>query len=554
MSTESEFDLDKLFLPAWAQESPSYNKYAGHTGEDKGPRGRDRDRDDRRGPRRPMMRRDEGGAPQRGPRRDGGQFQGRGPRRDDRGPRVQRDDRRGGPRDFRERREFVPLPEITVTLMPDEKGVESLARQIKMTGRAYPLFEIAKLILQKPERQQVRFDVVKKEDKVVQPLFLCMLDDTVWLSGDEAVQHVLSRHFDTFYKAERTPTDPPKGVFTFVAQCGMSGTVLGPPNYHDYQIKLRKLHQEQFSRMPFEAFKARVKIVRDEAVVKKWLEDQSWKTEYITLNVPETEARNLPSREEVQRHFRHAHMTNIIKEVESHTLSGPASRRQPCPQLQRLVRRAWEEQQRFPLKVVHYLSQEFATRGLQFFKVNKQVTHVAVARPHYLDIDATPVSDTIRRIIECINQHPKCTRRELIETLTPSPASTPTPAEGEPAPKTSEPTEEQKAIIADLHWLVHQGHVIEFANGILEAAKKPRPRPEPKKAAATESAPAQSESAAEPVGVTEPAVQSAEAAGEPSTATSEAVPDFSAQEIADLEQSAEVAEPTTESEPSEKQA
>src|SRR5207247_3029193 len=30
---------------------------------------------------------------------------------------------------------------------------------------------------------------------------------------------------------------------------------------------------------------------------------------------------------------------------------------------------------------------------------------------------------------------------------------------------------------SDLHWLIHQGHVIEFANGTLETAKKPLPRP-----------------------------------------------------------------------------
>jgi hypothetical protein len=31
-------------------------------------------------------------------------------------------------------------------------------------------------------------------------------------------------------------------------------------------------------------------------------------------------------------------------------------------------------------------------------------------------------------------------------------------------------------VIADLHWLIHQGHVIEFANGMLDTAKKPLPR------------------------------------------------------------------------------
>ena len=37
---ESEFDLEKLFLPAWATDTPSVNKYANFTGEE-GPRRRD---------------------------------------------------------------------------------------------------------------------------------------------------------------------------------------------------------------------------------------------------------------------------------------------------------------------------------------------------------------------------------------------------------------------------------------------------------------------------------------------------------------------------------
>ena len=46
-------------------------------------------------------------------------------------------------------------------------------------------------------------------------------------------------------------------------------------------------------------------------------------------------------------------------------------------------------------------------------------------------------------------------------------------------------------MVADLHWLIHEGHVIEFANGIIETAKKPAPKP-PKpeaKAEAKSSAP-----------------------------------------------------------------
>jgi hypothetical protein len=104
------------------------------------------------------------------------------------------------------------------------------------------------------------------------------------------------------------------------------------------------------------------------------------------------------------------------------------------------------------------------------------VTHVSVARPHYLDLETTPVSESVKRIVDFISAHPKCTRRQLFEAL--APAVLPViqaPAENPATP--AELTPEASAVISDLHWLVHQGHVIEFANGTLDAAKRPIPKP-----------------------------------------------------------------------------
>ena len=360
-----------------------------------------------------------------------------------------------------------------------------------MTGRAYPLFEIAQMILQKPERHSVTLSVRRNpEGQTVQPLFQSAMDEMVWFSEEEAVRNVLDRHFASFYQEEKTQTDPPKGTYTFVAQCGMSGVILGPPNLHDYQNQLRKLHAERFSRMPFDAFKARVRIVKDEAVVKKWIDEQSWKTEYVCLNVPEP--LKLATRDEVEKHFREVHLPNIIKRPETVHLSGQASRGVRSHPLARLIRQTWEDQKRFPLQVATVLSQKFAAHGLQFFKVNKTVTHVAVARPHYLDLEATPVSESIKRIVLFIGEHPKCARRKLLEALAPGgqppPQPATQPAEGTAEAPPAEPSPEYTAVIADLHWLIHQGHVIEFANGTLELAKKPVVRPP--KPAETPAAPA----------------------------------------------------------------
>jgi hypothetical protein len=466
MNTVSDLglDLEKLFQPAWAQGKTEANRFDKFTGnEGVKPERRFSDKPgERRGPRREGAG---GGERRGGPPRGGSKFGDR------KGGFGRRDDRR----DERRERPEPPaqLPEIGVTFLPDENGVESLARQIKMTGRAYPLFDIARLILQKPERYTVKLAVQKKPDgAIAQPLFVCALDETPWLSEDEAVAHVLKNHFATFYQAERTAVEPPKGRYTFVAQCGLSGVILGPPNHHDYQNQLRKLHTERFSRMPFDVFKSRVKIVKDEEVVKKWVEEQSFKTEYTVLNMPEP--LKLPSIEEVEKHFRTVHKDTIIKSVESQTVAGVPSRSLRSRELQQLVRNDWERQGYFPLQLATKLSQMFAAHGLQFFKVNKTVTHVGVARPQFLDLETTPVSESIKSIIGFINTNPKCTRRKLIETLAPSPAVIEVKPEEQ---KSAEPTPEQNALIADLHWLIHQGHVLEFADGRMDTAKKPLPRP-----------------------------------------------------------------------------
>ena len=281
--------------------------------------------------------------------------------------------------------------------------------------------------------------------------------------------------------------------------------------------------------------------------MKKWVEDQSWKTEFNCLNLPEP--LRLGSMEEVEKHFRQVHLPDIIKQVESFTATGTAARNIRDRELSRLLRQRWEEQKRFPLQLATTLSQQFASRGLQFFKVNKTVTHVAVARPHYLDLDATPVSEGVKRIVDFINATTKCTHKQLLSALAPTPApvvpaapaaDAAPAAEGQPAtpaaPVAPEPSPEMTAVMTDLHWLVHQGHVIEFANGVLETAKKPLPKPvkQPKPAKAA---------AAQPTDAATDAVATPEAATEAGVVTGTDAPESIAAEAAPAAPVAEAAEP-----------
>ena len=525
---KTELDLELEFLPAWAKESSdNKKKYENYRGDEEvRSRGKGGRRPQRGSGPRPGGNRDQRGdrRPQRG---DRGDRRDRGPR-DDRGPRGKGQGR--GPRDRRgqDRRDRPTPPpvDLDVRIVPEPAGLDNIARQIRVSGRAYPVFDIARLVLKSPDRFLVEFLVKRKGDQVLQPLFLCELDGTLWLSKDDATSHLLKKHFDTFYSTEKTPIDPPKGTYTFVAQCGMSGVILGPPNYHDYQKKLVALHQERFPRMPFEKFKSRVKIVREEETVKQWVDEQSFKTVFTALNVPEEI--KFESRAEVAGHFRTTHLDNVIKSVDSHRMTAKDSQAAADHTIRRLARAIIDEQRRFPIKVVNILCEDFAKHQLQFFKKDKTVTHVSVSRPHFLDLDTTPVSDGVKAIIKFINEHTPCTRRMIFDGLAPTkviaveppaaPEATPEIAEADTkdtateaaaaesekadppateasakdeqpeetkaeAPAEPELSPEQQVVNGDLHWLVHQGHVIEFSNGVIETAKKPRPRPEqqPKK-------------------------------------------------------------------------
>src|SRR5438477_122238 len=94
MPPENELDLDKLFLPAWAQEPASANLYADYRGEERAPR------EDRRGPRRGAGRPGDRGRA-KGPREGPQQRRGAPGQRPDRGGGR---DRRGGPEGRREGR------------------------------------------------------------------------------------------------------------------------------------------------------------------------------------------------------------------------------------------------------------------------------------------------------------------------------------------------------------------------------------------------------------------------------------------------------------------
>lgn len=539
-----EIDLAKSFQPSWAREADSpdrVSRLVAKHGDDDRPSRPGNPRSREQGPGRGR------GQNQRNDRKSGNSRDQRNDRKGGRDPRNdRRDERREPPR---------PAPELqgwTAQIKPHSAGVSGLARQIKAGAKAYPLFDLARLVLEKSERYLVEF---QRSGANSPALFQLRADGSLWLTETEAVNHALAQHLDKFYRRERVTVDPPKGNFSSVAVCGMSGELLGPSNHHAYQENLRRLHAARFSNMSFEAYKSRVRMEKDEAILARWKKEQSTRDVFYPITnvpaeaaasekapiqeaapetgTPETvvpaegatpedaashstpseapvpqdpvsqdqppaeappedsvpkdstteetatesvepqgsESTKLATLEEVARHFRANHAATEITSVNKRVSApGSAALNSSSPLVHNLARRIWDELQRFPLPLAHVIGQQLTSQGLQVFKANDNITYASIARPHHLDRVATPVSEALSAMLEYIEANPSVPRAEQWKALV---ALRPSVAEGDEARRES-------ATVSDLVWLLHGGHVIDFAGRGLQAARPPSARP-PKK-------------------------------------------------------------------------
>ncbi len=500
MSTASEdqaaLPLDELQIaPEWVRAGGK--SFESHTGEDRqSRRGGDRPWGDRPREHKPRDR-----GPGSGPSRPPGpqDRRGRGPRPEGRRPEGARPGgpRPGGPRpDDRQRAPAAPAPApVEVAFLPDEKALGVMIEAMKVGTKTYALFDIAKLILNKPERHAVKLARQPGADGTRAPLFLVVDGGVPFLNQDDALRFILNRQGGKVFKEERKPVDPPKGNFTFVNRCGFTGEWLGPPNYHEYQSRLIRHHQQRLRHIPFEEFKARIQTVKDPEAVKAWVESKSSTIEFQCLL--DTEPKSFPSHTELVKHLVDTHLAQLVTVAPEIQLSGLASRQIDHRGMLEAVRTAWNAEWKFPLKTATQLSEKLRQEGFHFFK-RKGVTYVGHIKPKRFE-STEGLSERIKKILAFLRTHPDAKRKKLLEHFVPA-APAPAPQETAPVPASQEAVgvpaaeivpaapmapaailTEEDAVLADLHWLIQDGYVVDFSDGRLWALddKPPKAAPAP---------------------------------------------------------------------------
>ncbi len=435
--------LNLNFVPNWARKPPSGGGYWAHSDEEatpsrRGGRGGSHQHDRRQHDKRPRRDRPRPSRDRSYPERERGS--GRGPRPPRRDPVEPHSAAR------RPVREPVVAAPLTVRFLPEQKALSTLVRQVASSKRAYPLIDLAALLLSNPGWCFVKIESRAGEGE---GLYQCKRCRSVGCSRESVESHFVAAHASEFFRKEERDVEPPAGQFVCVAMCGMSGRLLGPPNHHSYAETVRQTHAASYASMSLDEYKSRIRTSHNPDDIERWRQQLSKETVYFRIKGDD------------QDPLSWAAMSQLLKEELAsknvvHTLkaSVPESIAKEIADagIKQAIRDAWQSESRFPLKVSFALRAAFRHRKLHVFKTGegKGINFVTAIRP--VPLNPEYAIESIHDVLTYLRDHPGCTRGQMVAELRPG------------AEKDSPAVEE---LIAPLHWLIDRGHIIEFFNGTL---------------------------------------------------------------------------------------
>ena len=458
----SSFDL--RFTPDWLKESESENRYADYEGEAQEGR-RERDSRPRRGGGSDRQRRDqrEQRSPGARPSRPGGQ-RSRDPASSQRPPRV---DDRNRPRRDEPRStppEEVEPAAVQVDFLPEEHAFTKVIEQIKHGHTAYPLFGLARMFLERPERHRLRIRSLDNSKMLYQ------LDDhgPIALESVALERIAFSEKRDEFYATEMVEKEPIKGNFTSVARCTLSGRVLGPTNYHTFQKTIRALYDQRFSRrMSFEEYRRTIEITTDPTIVNQWKEEARKVMTFRTREGdPPLTFENLSA---LEQHFRENYFQKVVKPCLAAEIHGDHVRHLPDRSVVAAIRKARDRENRFPAQMAGALRHGLNQAGLHVFKHKKRILYISTVRPQLFDSNQASLSPGLAAILAALHSYPRITRKQLAEKVLAKLLG-----EKSRDPSSFEYVQGKTNLASDLLWLAKAGHVIEFSDGTLDLPLSPK--------------------------------------------------------------------------------
>ena len=304
-------------------------------------------------------------------------------------------------------------PTIKVDLYPQDEAFEALINRLRSSARTYQLFDIAQLLLEKPERYIVVVSPKPVKGDEPAQLYYSVPGHLPFETEEAAINHVMANHLAQFFEIEEIEVEPPKGNFQMVNRCTITSELLGPPNYHRYQEFLQLHYAARITGMSFEQFAARVESSKEQEDIDAWLESMKKGARYTVKDHQEDESESLETLEAV-RHFLLQHRKEkVVGTGESIRFAGRDIERLPKGDIRRSVEAYVESQKHFPLDSANNIRGRLRRHKFAVYKKgSKGVSFVCAVKRKFRD-SKTVFTESIGDLIDFIENHPEIPASKL---------------------------------------------------------------------------------------------------------------------------------------------
>jgi len=298
-------------------------------------------------------------------------------------------------------------PTVTVNIYPQDEAFDALVKRLRSSVRTYQLFEIAHLILEKPERYQIVVQNKATKDETPKPLYRTLSESLPFETEEDAINHFINNNLETLFDVETTEVEPPKGNFQVVNQCTVTGELLGPPNYHLYQSFLQRHYSTRISNMSFEQFVSKVKAVKEQESIDAWLESMKKGARYTLKERKEDEPESFESLEAVRLFIAQNRKDEIVASGETVRFAGRSIDQLPKGAIRQSIEGYIGQQKHFPLDTANNIRGRLRRHKFAVYKKgSKGISYVCAVRRKFRD-DTTVFTSSIQELIEFIEKNPE---------------------------------------------------------------------------------------------------------------------------------------------------
>lgn len=323
-----------------------------------------------------------------------------------------------------------------VKVLPETKALGTIIRKLQQDYHAYKLKDLAYFFLDNPSSVLLR--ITPRTDVKLHQCKACGFAST---SEEDVLAHLLSAHLGDYYEMKEVECEPPKGSFSCVAKCGLSGVLLGPPNAHEFNATVREMIRTRYPEMSEEQYRSHIEMVRDAEAIEEWRKSATKKVIFVAKG---SESPTL-TREQAESEFKRTILSSLIEQPKHLMITAEMALKTPARPLLFAVKDALKAENQVPHGMCFALRGAFHHRKFHFFRANDAHGPEFVTSIELKAFDTAHAIPELVKVATFVAEHPCAPKVDI-------------------APD----AESEK----QLTWLASTGHVVAFTNGVFSAVEK----------------------------------------------------------------------------------